>query len=171
MSSARVPQVLLGMGIAGIAWSAVLVIGLVAGVRLVPEAIAIPVGLVLVFPLSVIASMVLPWRGFRRGPGQASRRQLLSKLPRWALIAGAGMILAFALAGLTSHGGDAGLPEIRDGQYVLNAHNVLTVVDKATYDREIVQQERWLVSFFGASEVCIVAFGTGALLLEEDVPT
>jgi hypothetical protein len=149
------------MGIAGIAWAAVLVIGLVAGVRLVPEAIAMPVGPVPVIPLFVLCNMVLPRPGYR---------QLLSRIPRWAQITAAGMFLGFVLAGVTSHGGGAGIPETWRGQYVLTRNNDHMVVDKATYDREIVHQERLMISFMGAFDVVIVALAAGALLTEEDAP-
>lgn len=126
------------MALAGAAWSAVLIVALLAGVRLLPTAVAAPVAAVLALP-SLIVSVV------------ADRRRLgLGGPPRPVLFAAAGAFFLFWLAGITAFNGLGGNASVRDGQYVLDNHGSVTVVDKAAYDRRLAREQRLVLAGFGA---------------------
>ncbi len=134
----RIRRLLLVMALTGVAWSAVLIAGLLAGVRLLPMAVAAPVAGVLALPSFFVAAVV-------------DRRRLgLNDLPRRVLVAAAAAFFLFWLAGMTAFSGLGGNAGIQDGQYVLNNHGTVTVVDKAAYDRQLAHEERLVLAAFGA---------------------
>lgn len=153
-------RVLLVFALGGVVWAAILVVGLLAGVRLLPMAVAAPVGAALVFPAFVVSvvdrSTLHGPRTRRSGPWRF--RRLLGDLPGWAQVVAGGSFFLFWLAGMTAFAGVGGSAGIRDGQYVLDNHGVVTVVDKATYERQLGLEQRIFLSGFGA-------FGVGGATL------
>ena len=149
----RIQRVLLVMALVGAAWAAVLVVALLAGVRLLPLAVAGPVAGVLVLPAFLLAVI-----SQRKRSGQLRFRLGVDNVPRWLTVAAAGAFFLFWLAGITAFVGLGGNASIRDGQYVLDNHGTVTVVDKATYDRQLDHEERLVLAGFGA-------FGVGAAYL------
>ena len=147
----RIRQVLLALALTGVAWTAVLVVGLLAGVMLLPAAVAVPVAAVLVLP------------GFVRSVVADRRRLGLRDLPRRVLAVAAGSFFLFWLAGMTAFIGLGGNASIQNGQYVLNNHGTLTVVDKATYDRQRAHEQRLALSGFGAFGVAAATLTAAAI--------
>lgn len=140
------------MALGGVVWAAVLVIGLLAGVRLLPTALAAPIGAVLVFPAFVVCvvvdSLTLRGRSARRSRSRQLWR-LLGNLPRWVQVVAGGMFFLFWLAGMTAVAGIGGDVSVRNGQYVLDDHGVETVVGKAAYERQLAYGQRIVLSGFG----------------------
>jgi hypothetical protein len=58
------------------------------------------------------------------------------------------------------HGGNA---EIQDGRYVLNNHGSVTVVDKATYERELDHEERFALGVLGGFGVAGATVGAATV--------
>ena len=144
---------------AGAAWAALLIIGLLAGVRLLPIGVAGPIAAALVVPgfaVSVLMNASIS-RGRRARTAEVLR--LFTDLPRWTLAIAGVLFFAFWLAGITAAGGLGGNAEIQNGRYVLNNHGSLTVVDKATYDNELDHEERFMLGALGGFGVAGAALG------------
>jgi hypothetical protein len=142
------------MSAAGAAWSGALIIALVAGARPLPLWLASLVAATLVAPgfVAAVATTAVAGQG---------RRQLLPRvplwagLPHWARLLSGGLFLGFWLSVMTAFMGIGGNAEIRDGQYVLNNHGSISVVDRATYERELSHEQRIALGVLGG-------FGVGA---------
>jgi len=137
------------MSAAGAAWAAVLIVGLLADVRLLPLSVAALVAAALVIP-GFAASVVTNAKSRNRSDGLGEFWQLLSHVPNWALAFSAGLFFAFWLAGLTSFAGIAGIAGIQNGQYIDDNHGTVTVIDRVTYDREVAHEERLALGVLGA---------------------
>jgi hypothetical protein len=61
--------------------------------------------------------------------------ELLARLPTRARYVAGALFVAFWLAAATAFIDIGGNAMLQDGRYVLNDRGVVTVVDKATYDR------------------------------------
>jgi hypothetical protein len=73
---------------------------------------------------------------------------------------GGGLFFAFWLAALTAAGGIHGKPGIQDDRYVLVDHGAVTVIDKTTYERALINEERGglgVLGGFGVSGTMICA--------------
>jgi hypothetical protein len=150
------------LGAAGSAWAAVLIVGLLAGVRLIPAlwAVLVAAGLVVPAFIATLISTVIDaaLSGVQDGFGQT-----LSYLPRWARTLSSGLFFAFWLAGITSFFGIPGQAEIVNGQYEINNHGDVTIVDKATYDRQVSREERVFLGVLGGFGVGVAALNAGAI--------
>jgi hypothetical protein len=157
MLSPRLLLVLAAMATSGAAWAAVLIVGLLAGVRLLPTATAATVAAVLVMP-GFLASIGATTRtlGRRREP-RVGLMQLFDHLPLAARVALYGLFFAFWLAAMTSFIGIGGNAMIQDGQYVLTNHGTVTVVDKATYERQLALEQRLALGALGGFGVAAAA--------------
>jgi len=133
------------MAAVGVIWGAVLVGFLFAGVEVLPLSVAAGVEAVLVLP-SFLFGIVT---GRRRFGARTDPRELLRVLPRWLRRASALLFVAFWLSGATAFIGVGGNAEIQNGQYVLDEHGTITVVDKATYERQLAQQDRIALGVLG----------------------
>ena len=118
---------------AGLLWSAVLIGGLVAGVRLVPTAAAVGVAAALTVP-GVIAG-VAGNRWYYRTKRPRVRWSLTSwvppHVPHWASMLAGVLFFAFWLAVVLAFAGLSGGTEFRDGQHVLVGNGRTTVVTVA----------------------------------------
>lgn len=154
----KLRRVLLAMALGGAAWSAILIIGLLAGLRLLPTGLATPVAAVLVLPAFVVSVVVdrAKLRGLRLQP-------LIDNLPQWVPFVAGGSFVLFWVAGMTALSGLGGTPGTRGSQYILNNHGSLTVVDKATYEREIAREQRLALGVFGAFGVAGAVFSASAV--------
>lgn len=154
----RALPVLAVMGMAGSAWAAVLIGGLLAGVRFVPLAVAVLVTVALVIPGFVIVVVMIGIRSSTRRMRPADFWDLFGRIPRWPLIVAGCLFFAFWFAGITSFAGISGSAGVQEGQYVIDNHGTVTVVSKATYDREVAHEERLVVGVLGG-------FGGGGAVL------
>jgi hypothetical protein len=149
MTPRGVLLVLAAASAAGVVWAAVLIVFLLAGVRPLPLAVAALVTIVLIVPGFVAAVRSSASRSRTRRGRQADLWRLVEHLPDWVLGPAAVFFVAFWLtAGLSFP--TMGNAEIRDGQYVANNHGQLTVIDKATYDRQVAAEERFFLGVLGA---------------------
>jgi hypothetical protein len=155
----RALPVLAGMSAAGAAWAAVLIIGLLADVRLLPLSVAALVAAALVIPGFAASVVTSAAKRRNRSGGLGEFWQLLSHVPKWTLATSAGLFFAFWLAGMTSFAGIAGSAGIQDGQYVVNNHGTVTVIDKVAYDREVAHEERLALGVLGAFGVAGATLG------------
>ena len=155
----RVLPVLAGMSAAGAAWAAVLIVGLLAGVRLLPLSVAALVAAALVIPGFAASVLTNAANSRNRRDRTGEFWQLLSHVPKWTLAVSAGLFFAFWLAGMSSFAGIAGDAGVQHGQYVVNNHGTVTVVDKVAYDREVAHEERLALGIFGAFGVAGATLG------------
>jgi hypothetical protein len=147
--------------VVGVTWSAALIVGLLAGVRLFPITIAVPIAAALVTPGFVVAVSMSASVARGRRARSAEFGRLFADLPRWALITAGVLFFAFWMAAMTALGGLAGNAENRNGRYVLNNHGSITVIDKATYDNALDREERLMLGVLGG-------FGAGGAVLGGD---
>lgn len=156
---------------AGLVWSAVLVAGLVAGVRLVPTAGAVGVAAALTVP-GLIAG-VIGNRWYYRTTRPRSRWSLTSwvppHVPHWAGMLAGVLFFAFWLAVVVAFAGLDGDAEIREGQYVLVENGRTTVVTEADYDRQSDLEQQISLGLLGALAVG-GSFMTGAVLTHHAAP-
>lgn len=143
-------------------WAAALILGLLAGRRMLPLTIAAPVAAALVIPgfaLGILANTLLA----RIRVLQIRLRPLFRQLPSWAWIAGGALFVAFMLGSApATNAMKRGTPEIQNGRYVLLNHGAGTVIDKMTYERLVTDEERGAISALGgcgvmAAVLCAVA--------------
>jgi hypothetical protein len=168
---------------AGMLFSAVLVAGLFAGVRLLPTAAAVGTAAVLTVP-GVIAG-VLGNRWYYRTTRPRRSWSLTSwvppHVPHWAgVLAGTiffgfwlAVVIAFAgLDGDTGFDSDAGLNSdagMRDGQYVISENGRTTVVTRADHERQIDHEQQISLGVLGALAVG-GTFMTAAVLTHHNAP-
>jgi hypothetical protein len=152
-------------------WSATLIAGLTAGVRLVPTPMAVGVAAVLTIP-GVIAG-VIGNRWFYRTTRPRRPWSLTSwvppHVPHWASMLAGALFFAFWLAVVVAFAGLDGDTELRDGQYVLNDNGRTTVVTEADYDRQIDHEQQISLGILGALAVG-GGFMTGAVLTHHAAP-
>jgi hypothetical protein len=84
---------------------------------------------------------------------------MLRVVPRWLRRVSGVLFFAFWLSTATAFIGIGGSAEIQNGQYVLNEHGTITVVDKAVYDQQLAQQDRIALSVLGAFGVAGAVLG------------
>jgi hypothetical protein len=159
------------MSSAGLLWSAVLIAGLLAGVRLVPTAVAVAVAALLAVP-GVIAG-VIGNRWFYRTTRPRARWSLTSwvppHVPHWASMLAGVLFFAFWLAVVVAFAGLDGDAELRNGQYVLTENGRTTVVTPADFDRRQDLEQQISLGILGAAAVGGV-FMTGAVLTHHAAP-
>ncbi|WP_240670311.1 hypothetical protein [Actinoplanes solisilvae] len=156
---------------AGLMWSAVLIGGLVGGVRLVPASVAVGVAAGLTMP-GVIAG-VIGNRWYYRTTRPRTRWSLTSwvppHVPHWASMLAGVLFFAFWLAVVVAFAGMTGDAEIRDGQYVMVENGRTTVVTESDYDRQGDLEQQVSLGVLGALAVGGV-FLTGAVLTHHAAP-
>ena len=149
---------LLGLSLvsgAGVLWSAGLVVALAAGTRPVITAIAVGVAAVLTVP-GFAAGILANRRGYQTR--QPRRLWSLASwvpphVPAWAAVLAAGAFAGFWLALVLAFLALDGTPERRGTGYVLVDHQRETVVDRATYDRQIDHETQISLAVLGAFAV------------------
>ncbi|MGK5677664.1 hypothetical protein [Actinoplanes sp. URMC 104] len=159
------------MSSAGLLWSAALIGGLLAGVRLVPTAAAVAVAAALTVP-GVIAG-VIGNRWYYRTTRPRSPWSLTSwvppHVPHWAGMLAGVLFFAFWLAVVVAFAGLDGSPELRDGQYVLTDNGRTTVVTESDHTRQDHLQQQISLGVLGALAVG-ATFMTGAVLTHHAAP-
>jgi hypothetical protein len=123
---------------AGMFWTAVLIAGLLAGVRLVPTTVAVAVAVVLVVP-GFIAG-VIGHRLYYRTTGPRRPWSLTSwvppHVPHWAAMLAGALFFGYWLAVVVAFAGLDGDTRLHDGQYVLDDNGRVAVVGPADYQRQ-----------------------------------
>ncbi|WP_250037198.1 hypothetical protein [Paractinoplanes maris] len=156
---------------AGLLWSAVLIVALVAGVSLVPTAWAVGVAAALTVP-GVIAGVVGN-RWYYRTTRPRTRWSLTSwvppHVPHWASVLAGVLFFAFWLAVVVAFAGLDGDPELRDGQYVLTQDGRTTVVTESDYSHQSDLEQQISLGVLGALAVG-ATFMTGAILTHHAAP-
>lgn len=156
---------------AGMLWSAALIAGLIAGVRLAPTEMAVGLAAVLTIP-GVIAG-VIGNRWYYRTTRPRSPWSLTSwvppHVPHWASMLAGALFFGFWLAVVVAFAGLDGDTELRAGQYVLNENGRTTVVTQADYDRQVDLEQQISLGVLGALAVG-GAFMTGAVLTHHAAP-
>ena len=156
---------------AGLLWSAVLIAGLVAGVRLVPTPWAVGTAALLTVP-GVIAG-ILGNRWYYRTTRPRRAWSLTSwvppHVPHWASMLAGVMFFAFWLAVVVAFAGLDGDTEVRDGQYVLERDGRFTVLNEADHERRRDLEQQISLGVLGALAVG-GTFMTGAVLTHHAAP-
>ncbi|BCJ41399.1 hypothetical protein GCM10010168_56020 [Actinoplanes ianthinogenes] len=136
-------------------WSGALVVALAAGHRPVNAVVAVGIAALLTVP-GFAAGILANRRAYRT---QQPRRlwSLASwvppHVPVWAAIMAGLVFFGFWLAIVLAFIKLDGNPEVRDGKYVLNDHDKITVVSEATYDRQLDHEQQISLSVLGAFAV------------------
>ncbi|WP_433294756.1 hypothetical protein ACQP2F_33960 [Actinoplanes sp. CA-030573] len=159
------------MSSAGMVWAAVLIAGLLAGVRLVPSAVAVGVAALLTVP-GVIAG-VIGNRWYYRTTRPRLRWSLTSwvppHVPHWASMLAGVIFFGFWLAVVVAFAGLDGNAEMRDGRYVSDHNGRVTVITEADYERQLDHEQQISLGILGALAVGGV-FLTGAVLTHHAAP-
>jgi hypothetical protein len=139
--------------VAGVGWAAALIGGLVAGVRLLPTAVAVIVTAVLVLP-GFTAGLITNRRIVRgRKPQSGWIRTVWAppELPHWGLVLSGLLLLAFWVAGMTAFAGmSVNVP----------------AGDSAAQERLIVYQQRFALGMLGGLGVGGSTLAAASLLRE-----
>jgi len=155
----------------GVLWSAVLIAGLVAGVRLVPTPAAVAVAAALTVP-GVIAG-VIGNRWYYRTTRPRVRWSLTSwvppHVPHWASMLAGVVFFAFWLAVVVAFAGMDGEAELRNGQYVLTENGRTTVLTESDYDHRGDLEQQISLGVLGALAVG-ATFMTGAVVTHHAAP-
>jgi hypothetical protein len=156
---------------AGMAWAAVLIAGLLAGVRLVPTPVAVAVAAALTVP-GVIAG-VIGNRWFYRTTRPRRSWGLTSwvppHVPHWASMLAGMVFFGFWLAVVVAFAGLDGNAENRDGRYVIDDNGRTTVISQADYERQLDHEQQISLGVLGALAVG-GTFMTGAVLTHHAAP-
>lgn len=134
------------------------------GGPLLPDVFAIPVSLVPVFPYWFVAiagsiAMAMDSRTALGGvSGFGVLRQIWRRVPKPLILLAVATFYGAWFVGLTNIVSLTGQPEVVNGQYALNDHGSITVIDRVTYERALGTEERLFAS--GG-----LAFGAIGLLL------
>jgi hypothetical protein len=156
---------------AGMVWAAVLIAGLLAGVRLLPTPAAVGVAALLSVP-GVIAGVIgnrWQYRTTRPRKAWSLTSWVPPHVPHWASMLAGAIFFGFWLTVVIAFAGLNGNAEIRDGHYVLNNHGRLTVVSEADYDRQLNKEQQISLGILGAFAVG-GTFMTGAVLTHNAAP-
>lgn len=170
-----IPQRLLivcsAMASAGMLWSAALIGGLLAGVRLAPSGLAVGVAAALAVP-GVIAG-VIGNRWYYRTTRPRSPWSLTSwvppHVPHWAAVGAGAAFFGFWVAVVVAFAGLDGRTEVRDGQYVLTRDGRTTVVTQADHERQADREQQISLGVLGALAVG-GTFMTAAVLTHHAAP-
>lgn len=140
---------------AGVLWSAALIVAMAFGARPVITPIAVGFAAVLTVP-GFAAGILANRRGYQtRQPRRFWR--LASWVPPhvqiWAAVTAALAFFGFWLALVLAFLALDGTPQNRGGRYVLIDHDRETVVDKATYERQVDHETQISLAVLGAFAV------------------
>ncbi|MGX6607546.1 hypothetical protein ACWKSP_36290 [Micromonosporaceae bacterium Da 78-11] len=171
MISSRWLVVCSAMCSAGMLWSAVLIAGLLAGVRLVPTAAAVGLAAVLTLPALIVGVTANRWyyRTTRPRRSWHLTSWVPPHVPHWASMLAGVLFFGFWLAVVVAFAGLDGSAEMRDGQYVLDDHGRATVVSQADYDRQLDREQQISLGVLGALAVG-GTFMTAAVLTHANAP-
>ena len=153
---------------AGVLWSAALVAGLLAGVRLVPSPTAVGVAALLAVPGLIAGLTAHRWyyRTTRPRRPWSLTSWVPPHVPHWAAMLAGVLFFGFWLAVVVAFAGLDGNAEMRGGQYVLNDHGRVTVVNQADYERQLDHEQQISLGVLGALGVG-GTFLTASLLTHE----
>jgi hypothetical protein len=156
---------------AGVLWSAVLIGGLLAGVRMAPAPAAVGIAAVLTVP-GVMAG-VIGNRWYYRTTRPRTAWSLTSwvppHVPHWASMLAGAIFFGFWMTVVVAFAGLDGNAEKRGGQYVLNDHGRITVVTQDDYERQADHEQQISLGILGALAVGGV-FTTAAVLTHHAAP-
>lgn len=167
----RLVVVFSAMCSAGMLWSAALIAGLLAGVRLVPSPAAVGVAAVLTVP-GVIAGVVgnrWYYRTTRPRKAWSLTSWVPPHVPHWASMLAGAVFFGFWLAVVLAFAGLDGSAEIRDGRYVVTDNGRVTVVNQADYERQVDHEQQISLGILGALAVG-GTFMTAAVLTHHAAP-
>ncbi|WP_328459844.1 hypothetical protein OHA21_28205 [Actinoplanes sp. NBC_00393] len=136
-------------------WSAGLIVALTLGARPVHSAVAVGVAALLTVP-GFAAGILNNRRGYRT---RAPRRlwSLASwvppHVPHWAAVVAAVVFFGFWLTIVLAFAALDGSPSIEDGRYVLQDHDRVVEVSRATYERQLDHEQQVSLAVLGAFAV------------------
>jgi hypothetical protein len=171
-----IPQRLLvvcsAMCSAGMVWSAVLIAGLLAGVRLMPSPLAVGAAAVLAVPGAIAGVLGNRWyyRTTRPRPRWSLTSWVPPHVPHWASMLAGVIFFGFWLAVVLAFAALDGNAEVRDGQYVIENNGRVTVINQDDYDRQLDHEQQISLGILGALAVGGV-FTTAAVLTHNAAPT
>jgi hypothetical protein len=128
------------MSAGGVVLSGTLMIALLHGAPPLPWWLAgsfVSVSDVLVFPPFAAALAASALAGGRR----IGMWTWLARLPVWAWFVFGALFVGFWLGGSRAYEDPRGITEISNGQYALDNHDSISVVDRATYDRVLTGEQ------------------------------
>lgn len=156
---------------AGMFWAGVLIVGLLAGLRVVPSPVAVGVAAVLTVP-GVIAG-VIGNRWYYRTTRPRSRWSLTSwvppHVPHWASMLAGALFFGFWLAVVVAFAGLDSDVEVRDGRYEIGDRGRPVMVGQADYDHQINLEQQISLGVLGALAVG-GTFTTAAVLTHHAAP-
>ena len=170
-----IPQRLLvvcsAMCSAGMVWSAVLIAGLLAGVRLIPSPVAVGTAAVLAVPGAIAGVLGNRWyyRTTRPRRAWSLTSWVPPHVPHWASMLAGVVFFGFWLAVVVAFAGLDGNAEMRDGQYITSHNGRITVIDQADYERQLALEQQISLGILGAIAVG-GTFMTGAVLTQHAAP-
>ncbi|MBM2622065.1 hypothetical protein JIG36_41835 [Actinoplanes sp. LDG1-06] len=158
-----------GLALAGVLWCAGLLV-----------ALALPGGLSWPMPVIVVTALLPILPGFvavvvtgRNLPGSESGRRvdraralwvlLRETLPGWLLAGSFLLFTGFWLVAVLSSVASEGVPEKRDGTYVVNNHGETTVISESEFQSLRTRDSRNLVAIAGGFGVGTVVLSTALL--------
>jgi hypothetical protein len=156
---------------AGMVWAAVLIAGLLAGVRLLPTPAAVGVAALLSVP-GVIAGVIgnrWQYRTTRPRKAWSLTSWVPPHVPHWASMLAGVVFFGFWLAVVVAFAGLDGNAELRDGRYVLDDNGRITVINQADYERQLDHEQQISLGVLGALAVG-GTFLTGAVLTHHSAP-
>ena len=156
---------------AGILWTATLIAGLLAGVRLVPTPAAVGVAALLAVPGFIAGVVANRWyyRTTRPRRPWSLTSWVPPHVPHWAAMFVGVLFFGFWLAVVVAFAGLSGSAEIRDGRYVFVENGRVIEVEQADYDRQLDHEQQISLGILGALAVG-GAFLTGAVLTHHSAP-
>ena len=171
MISHRVMVVCGAMCSAGMVWSAGLIAGLLAGVRVAPSPVAVGVAAVLAVPGAIAGVIGNRWyyRTTRPRRAWSLTSWVPPHVPHWAAMLAGMVFFGFWLAVVVAFAGLDGEASVRDGQYVSSHNGRVSVIDRADYERQLAQEQQISVGVLGAVAVG-GTFLTGAVLTHRAAP-
>jgi hypothetical protein len=150
----------------GALWAAVLIAGLLAGVRLAATPVAVGTAAALSVPGFIAGVIVNRWyhRTLRPARPWSLTSWVPPHVPHWMAVLAGAVFFGFWLTVVVAFAGLNGKTEVRDGRYVLNDHGRVTVVTQDDYDRQADHEQQISLGVLGALAAG-GTFLTGAVLL------
>jgi hypothetical protein len=171
MMPRRLLVVCSAMCFAGMVWSAVLIVGLLAGVRLLPSVLAVGVAAFLTVPGAIAGVIGNRWyyRTTRPRRPWSLTSWVPPHVPHWVSMLAGAVFFGFWLAVVVAFAGLDGNAEMHDGQYVISHNGRITTIDQADYERQLAQEQQISLGVLGAIAVG-GTFMTWAVLTHHAAP-
>jgi hypothetical protein len=136
-------------------WSAVLIAGLLGGVRVVPTIVAVGVAALLAVPGFIAGVVAHRWyyRTTRPRRAWSLTSWVPPHVPHWAATLAGVLVAGFWLAVVVAFAGLDGDTGVRDGRYVIEDGGRTIPVSRADYERQVDHEQQISLGVLGALAV------------------